>query len=93
VETPGGKLSGEIPVCLKQSSSRFWRVAAALGLAVTAQGLVGAGKLLTQVSYSPAQALSEFKPADHYTIFFLLSIPTAWMGLRAADWLYYQIVR
>ncbi len=93
VETPLGKLSGEIPVCLKQSAGRFWQVAGTLGAAITVQGVVGVGRLLHQVNYSFLETLKEFRPAEHYTVFFLLSIPAAWLGLRVFDWLQYQIVR
>jgi len=93
VETAEGKLSGEIPICLKAAAGRYLQVAAALGVAVTAQGAVGVARFLHQVDYSLLEAMREFKPAEHFTVFFLLSIPVAWVGLRLVDWLQYQFVR
>jgi hypothetical protein len=93
VETAEGKLSGEIPICLKAAAGRYLQVAAALGVAVTAQGAVGVARILHQVDYSLLEAVREFKPAEHFTVFFLLSIPVAWVGLRLIDWLQYQFVR
>jgi hypothetical protein len=90
METPGGKLSGEIPICLTQSSSRFWQVAAALGLAITVQGVAAVGPFLQDADRSVAEAFTHFDPSKHLKVLYLLSIPAAWLGLRVVDWFQYQ---
>ena len=89
METADGKLTGEIPVSVKQSAWGYWRVALALGAATTAQGVAALGRFLRQADASLLDSLSEFNPAEHFSLFFLLSIPTAWLGLRLFDRLQY----
>jgi hypothetical protein len=90
METSEGKLTGEIPICLKQSPWRFWQVATALGIAVTVQGVAAIGHFLQHAKYSFSEAFLHFDPSENLKILYLLSIPTAWMALRIADWLQYQ---
>jgi hypothetical protein len=90
MDTPEGKLTGEIPICLKQSSWRFWQVAAALGAATTIQGGAALGRYLSEEAHSLVDVFARFDPAKHLSVLFLLSIPAAWVGLRFLDWLQYQ---
>jgi hypothetical protein len=90
MDTASGKLTGEVPICLKQASWRFWQVAAALGVAVTIQGAAALGPFLQHFDYSVAEAFAHFDAHEHLKVLFLLSIPTIWLGLRVADWVQYQ---
>jgi hypothetical protein len=88
--TPAGKLTGEIPICLKQSSGGFWQVAAALGLATTIQGVAALGRFFQDTGPSVTETLARFDPSEHLKVLYLLSIPGAWLGLRIVDWCQYQ---
>jgi hypothetical protein len=91
VESKDGALAGEVHLQVKPPRGKHIGVAAAFGLALTAQGLFAVGKLLVDPDLSIAQVLNDFKAARDYPIFLTLTIPAIWAGLRALDWLTWRL--
>lgn len=92
VVTQDEKLAGEVPLRLKSSPSRFWKIAGALGAALTLQGAYAAvRKFFVQEDLSVWEAFGDFDFRRDYNLLFLLSIPLAFFGLRCFDWLQYRL--
>ena len=70
---------------------KHWGIAAAFGLALTAQGFLALSRLALNPDVSLGQALGDFKVARDYPVFLSLSIPAIWLGLRVLDWVMWRV--
>jgi hypothetical protein len=91
VQSTDGPLAGEIHLCVKPPRGKHWGIAAAFGLALTAQGFIALGRLLLHPDVSPDQLWSDFKVARDYPVFFLLTVPALWLCLSTLDWLFWRV--
>jgi hypothetical protein len=91
VRRKGETLTGELPLCLLASPWRHFRLAGALGAALTFQGVTALAHFLFSLDYSFGDALRHFQITSDYQLLFPLSIPLLWAGLRGYDWLQYRL--
>jgi hypothetical protein len=91
VERDGERLTGEIATCLQPPRWAHGRVAIALGLALTVQGLAAIGHFLQRIEFDVTEALADFRPREDFHLFFLCSIPAFWGILKVGDWLQYRL--
>jgi hypothetical protein len=89
VESSGEKLTGEIHLRLKPPWGRYLIFALALGLAITAQGIIVLGKIILKAD-SPLDMFAGFEPGRDFQIFFLFVIPVLWIALRVFDRIQYR---
>jgi hypothetical protein len=87
VESRGGDLTGEIPICLLPPRWTYWRVASALGVALTVQGVVAVGRFLLRADFDLTEAMADFNIREDFNLLFLMSIPVFWFVFKVADWL------
>jgi hypothetical protein len=90
VETNGGRLTGEIPVCLLPNRWLYWKTAGVVGLTAPLQGFEALRRTLMEASFDPVQLVTEFDPTRHVSLLLLGCIPLFWCLYRAADWVQYQ---
>jgi hypothetical protein len=93
METEKGKLTGEIPLCVKPSRWRHLQIAGYLGVVATFQGAMQVAQLVLKNDVSILDVVDNFHRAEYYRILYILSIPLAWVGLRFADWVQYQFTK
>lgn len=91
VQSKDGPLAGEIHLRVKPPRWKHLGIAAALGAALTAQGVIALGRLLLHPEFTLDQLWSDFKVARDYPVFFLLAVPAVWLGLLAVDWLLWRV--
>jgi hypothetical protein len=91
VESADGPLAGEIHLHVKPPRGKHVSIAAAFGLALTAQGLFALGKMLFYPDVSIDQMVNDFNVARDYPVFLSLTIPAIWIGFRALDWLMWRL--
>jgi len=85
------ELLGNIPLCLKPSWGKQFRLACYLGAALTLQGASALARLAAGSYYSIEQAISNFTFTDHYQLLFPLCIPLLWLVLRLFDVVQYRL--
>jgi hypothetical protein len=90
VKNLGEKELGEIPILLMPQPWKHWKVAAILGATMTLQGVTAIPKLLHHAD-DPFRLFTEFKLDEDYNLFFMLTIPVFWLGLKITDWVFYRI--
>jgi hypothetical protein len=91
VKARGDQLSGEVPICLRPPRLKHWQVAGYLGIALTVQGVAGVTRLLREASFDLTTLFSDFDLRQDYNLFFLLSVPVAFAGIKVVDWLQYRL--
>jgi hypothetical protein len=87
----GDRWTGEIPLSLQPASWRHLRVAAALGVAITIQGVAAAAKFLHKADYDLAEALTDFHWKEDFHLLFLFSIPLIWALFKGYDWVQFRL--
>jgi hypothetical protein len=91
VEVGGEHLTGEIAVCLEPAALRFWQVAGALGLALSAQGVFALARFLNKIDFDLSETIASFRLREDFNLLFLLSVPAFWGALKLGDWLVYRL--
>jgi hypothetical protein len=83
--------TGEISLSFQPARWRHLRVAGALGIALTVQGIAAAAKFLHKAEYDLGEALTDFHWKEDFHLFFLLSIPLIWGLFKAYDWAQFRL--
>jgi hypothetical protein len=91
VESSGGPLKGEIGITLRPAWGKHLQLAAALGIAMTVQGVGALLRLLLRQDVSLADAVDHFHIASDYQLLFPLCIPLFWAGLWLYDRIQYRL--
>ena len=84
-------LKGEVHLRLQPPRGRYLRLAGALGVAVTLQGIGTLFKFLAKAEYSMEEAVSHFHFGSDYQLLFPVCIPLLWWAFLAYDWLQYRL--
>jgi len=84
-------LKGEVHLRLGPERGRYLRLAGALGIAVTLQGIGAFFKFLAKPDYSMEEAVSHFNFGSDYQLLFPFCIPLLWVIFRLWDWLQYRL--
>jgi hypothetical protein len=87
----GQKMTGELPLLLRPAWGKHFRLACALGIALTLQGLTVLGRFLVRADFSLEEAFAHFHLGSDYQVLFPLCIPLVWGIIRLWDWIHYQL--
>jgi hypothetical protein len=87
VQTPEGPMSGEIHLAIRPPAWKHWRIAATLGVALTAQSLTMLLHALFGEEANWVEALKSLDPLRGVRFWYLGSIPAARVLFGAYDWL------
>jgi hypothetical protein len=90
VESRGGNLTGEVPICVMPQWIKHWQVAGALGVALTVQGVAALGKFIRQADFDLTALPAEFSMSENFNVFFLASVPLALGLIKLTDWVQYK---